>query len=209
MLAQPSGVFMFDERPGEPGVFDFDEIANHLLDQGQQTSPADLHGCLSGLLASGTAASPEAALDSVCSALQVTLHGELAEIVQSLYTVTAAALVDEAFEFHPLLPDDDAELEVRVQALADWSRAVLEGYAQGKVTLGATSEPVAADSAEVLRDLAVIAQAGVDEDATEEESEQNYAEVLEYLRVAALNVFLDSEGAGEAATTDNPELPLH
>jgi len=200
---------MFDERPGEPGVFDFDEIANHLLDQGQQTSPADLHGCLSGLLASGTAASAEAALDNVCSALHVTLHGELAEIVQNLYTVTAAALIDETFDFHPLLPDDDTELEVRTQALADWSRAFLAGYAQGKVTSGATGAAVAADSAEALRDLAVIAQAGIDEDATEEESEQSYAEILEYLRVAALNVFLDSEGADDSTAGGTPELPLH
>ncbi|MEP4486369.1 MAG: UPF0149 family protein [Halioglobus sp.] len=200
---------MFDERPGEPGVFDFDEIANHLLDQGQQTSPADLHGCLTGLLASGVATSAEAALDNVCTALHVTLHGELAEIVQNLYTVTAAALIDESFDFHPLLPDDDTELEVRTQALADWSRAFLAGYAQGKVTSGATGAAVAADSAEALRDLAVIAQAGIDEDATEEESEQSYAEILEYLRVAALNVFLDSEGAGDSSAADNPELPLH
>ena len=200
---------MFDERPGEPGVFDFDEIANHLLDQGQQTSPADLHGCLTGLLASGAATSAEAALDNVCTALHVTLHGELAEIVQNLYTVTAAALIDETFDFHPLLPDDDTELEVRTQALADWSRAFLAGYAQGKVTSGSTGAAVAADSAEALRDLAVIAQAGIDEDATEEESEQSYAEILEYLRVAALNVFLDSEGAGDSPAAGNPELPLH
>ncbi|MEP0203848.1 MAG: UPF0149 family protein [Halioglobus sp.] len=200
---------MFDERPGEPGVFDFDEIANHLLDQGQQTSPADLHGCLTGLLASGVATSAEAALDNVCTALHVTLHGELAEIVQNLYTVTAAALIDESFDFHPLLPDDDTELEVRTQALADWSRAFLAGYAQGKVTSGATDAAVAADSAEALKDLAVIAQAGIDEDATEEESEQSYAEILEYLRVAALNVFLDSEGSADSTAEDNPERPLH
>lgn len=204
---------MFDERPGEPGVFDFDEIANHLLDQGQQTSPSDLHGCLSGFLAAGTAVSPEAALDNACTALHVTLHGELAEIVQKLYTVTAAALLDDAFDFHPLLPDDDAELEVRTEALADWSRGFLAGYAQGKVTTGSMESKVASDSAEALKDLAVIAQAGIDEDATEEESEQSYSEILEYLRVAALNVFLDSLGANEGAKggvlPDDPELPLH
>jgi uncharacterized protein YgfB (UPF0149 family) len=200
---------MFDERTGEPGVFDFDEIADHLLDQGQQTSPADLHGCLSGLLASGNTGSAEAALDSTCSALDVTLHGELAEIIQNLYTVTAAALLDETFDFHPLLPDDDTELEVRTQALADWSRGFLAGYAQGKVTTGTTGSAIAVDSAEALKDLAVIAQAGIDEDATEEESEQSYAEILEYLRVAALNVFLDSQGAREDAARGKPELPLH
>ena len=38
---------------GEAINFDFEELANHLLEQGLEASPAELHGCLCGLLAAG------------------------------------------------------------------------------------------------------------------------------------------------------------
>ncbi len=44
---------MFDQRPDEVEPVDFDEIADHLLEQGHQRSPSELHGCLCGLLAAG------------------------------------------------------------------------------------------------------------------------------------------------------------
>ena len=50
---------------------------------------------------------------------------------------------------------------------------------------------VAADSAEALRDFAVIAQASLDDESTDEELENSYAEIVEYVRIAALNVFMD------------------
>lgn len=40
-------------EPHSPGLpwFDFDEIADHLLEQGPERSPSELHGALCGLLA--------------------------------------------------------------------------------------------------------------------------------------------------------------
>ena len=51
---------------------------------------------------------------------------------------------------------------------------------------------MAADSAEALKDFAAIAQAAVDDDQDPEDAEQDYAEIVEYLRFAALNVVMDS-----------------
>ena len=187
-----TGKPMFDARPGEPGVFDFDDIANQLLEQGEQVSPAELHGCLVGLLGSLGRVSDEAALAGLNTALGVDLHGELAECVQQLYAVTADAVADDAFDFHPLLPDDDEDISQRTAAMAAWCRGFLAGYAQGKVSGGDTGAAVAADSAEALKDFAAIAQAAVDDDQDPEDAEQDYAEIVEYLRFAALNVVMDS-----------------
>ena len=44
---------MYDDLSDEVGIFDFDEMANHLLEQGLEASPSELHGCLSGLLGRG------------------------------------------------------------------------------------------------------------------------------------------------------------
>ncbi|MFV0477999.1 MAG: UPF0149 family protein [Parahaliea sp.] len=194
---------MFDKPPGDGVVFDFDEIANHLVEQGEDLSPSELHGCLSGLLAAGGVDEPAAGLDGLNQALGVDLHGELAELMLDLYSVTQAALRDEAFDFHPLLPDDDSELELRVMALTHWCRGFLAGYARALSAAGARDQGLAADSSEVLRDIAQISQAGLDDDLPEDESESNYAEIIEYLRFAVLNVFMDSLARNE----DNTSTP--
>jgi hypothetical protein len=177
---------MFENPPGETQVFDFEEVANHLLEQGLQTSPSELHGCLCGLLAGGENATAEAGLAGVLQATGLDLHGELAALVMQLYSVSNAALRDEEFDFHPLLPPDEADIEERADALAGWCRGFLAGFAQ------VSSAPAGQDTSEILKDFANIATAGVDEDEDEEESESNLAEITEYLRIAALNVFLDS-----------------
>lgn len=200
---------MFDDHPADGGVFDFDEIANHLLEQGLSTSPAELHGCLTGLLSAGLSGSGEVGLAGLAAALELELHGELAERAQQLYRVTLAALQDEEFDFHPLLPDDDIDLELRTGALAGWCKGFVAGYAQGKVMDRATDAPVAADSAEALRDFAAIAQAGIDEDAGEQEQENSYAEIVEYVRFAALNVFMDGHVPGNDSDQDKDPPKLH
>ena len=182
---------MFDEHPRDVGVFDYDEIANHLLEQGLLTSPAELHGCLTGLLGAGVTDSSEAGLAGLAAELDLELYGELDERVQQLYQVTLAALEDEDCDFNPLLPDDEVDLAVRTEALAGWCKGFVSGYAQGKVVARGTDAPVAADSAEALRGIAVIAQASLDDESTDEELENSYAEIVEYVRIAALNVFMD------------------
>ncbi|MEP4148973.1 MAG: UPF0149 family protein [Halioglobus sp.] len=189
---------MFDPFGDEIGVFDIDELANHLLEQGLQSSPSSLHGCLCGLLAAGAPAQAEAGLALMTQALEINLHGELAGQMLQLYQVTGAALEDEEFDFHPLLPDDDVDIETRTIAVADWASGFLTGFAQ------VNQAQVGQDSSEILRDFAAIAEAAVDEDNDEEEAENAYMEIVEYLRFATLNIFMDSRA--EAGDRDQPSL---
>lgn len=185
---------------GDVEVFDYDEMANHLLEQGQQASPSTIHGCLCGLLAAGAGGQAELGLAALGQALDLSLHGELAAQVMQLYTVTAAALQDEEFDFHPLLPDDEVDIVERTGALAGWCRGFLAGYAQ------VAGQPAGQDCSEILSDFAAIAEAEVDTEADEEESESSYTEIVEYMRFAALNVFMDSLRDG---ATDEPDFPTH
>ena len=205
---------MYDDDSDEPRIFDFEELANHLLEQGLQSSPSDIHGCLCGLLAAGAAVEPELALSALIETLELELRGELAEQVMQLYTISAAALEDEEFDFHPLLPDDEADVETRILALAGWCQGFLSGFALVSAGAGSASENVVSrDSAEILKDFAAIAQAEADtEDRDDEEaSEENYFELVEYLRFATLNVYLDCRSdtnpSGEAAPAG--DRPLH
>jgi yecA family protein len=191
---------MYDDSFGEPGIFDFDELANHLLEQGLQSSPSDIHGCLCGLLAAGAGPEPELALAALLEALELDLHGELAEQVMQLYAVSTAALEDEEFDFHPLLPDDETDIATRTEALAGWCRGFMAGFAV--VSAGASSEvenAMSSDGAEVLKDFASIARAEAEDEEDEETAEENYFELVEYLRFATLNVYMDSQARSAQA----------
>lgn len=200
---------MFDDQHAQVGVFDFEQLANLLVEQGSAVSPARLHGALAGLLAAGAEPLAELGLDAVSQGLDLVAHGELAEQVMSLYRVTAEALADEAFEFHPLLPDDEDELDVRTEGLGDWCAGFLLGFAQQNAATPAQAGALSADSSEILSDLAALAEATVgDEDDDADEAESNYLELVEYVRFAVLNVYTDTRiSQAERAGDENANAP--
>ena len=168
----------------------FDECANALLEAGVMTSPSEVHGALCGVLSGGFAGAAGDALSELEHSLDLPLSGPAAEHIESLYSQAAAQLALGDFSFEPMLPDHSLELDQRVEALAAWCRGFLGGYAQARVSAQAADKPVAVDSAEALRDFANIAQAAVDD--PDDDAEEEYLELVDYVRVAAMNVMADS-----------------
>jgi len=182
---------MYDDQSGKTGVFDFDEFANHLLEQGLQSSPSEIHGCLSGLLAGGAPAEGELALVALADVLELNVHGELAGQTMELYTVTASALQDEEFDFHPLLPDDETDIAQRTSSMAAWCRGFIGGFALGVAASPNKDLKLSKDVQEVLEDITAFSQVESEEVVDDEESEDSYFEIVEYLRFAVLNVHMD------------------
>ena len=189
---------MFDRLPGDTGLFDFDDVADQLLEQGVSLSPAEVHGCLVGLLAAGHSAEPGAGLNALNQALDLDLHGALADEVMQLYAQCSEALGEDLFDFTPLLADESHDLAVRTESLADWCRGFLTGFARTVAASGTGGETLPGDSTEILRDFAAMAQASAeDQDEDDEDAENAYFALVEYLRVAAVNVFLDTRAREE------------
>jgi uncharacterized protein YgfB (UPF0149 family) len=201
---------MHDDLIDEVAVFDFDELAGHLLEQGALASPSQVHGCLCGLLSAGAPVQAEYGLDALAQALDLVLHGELASRIMQLYTVSEAALQDEEFTFFPLLPDDEEDIAQRTVALASWCDGFLSGFAYAAAGEKKTDGPFSELCSEALRDIAALAQAEAAEDEGNDEEEEHYIELVEYLRVAVVNVFLDSFATGQGQEL-SPEAgqPLH
>lgn len=181
---------MFDD-PENLGVFDFDDLADQLLEQGAETSPAQIHGCLSGLLAAADLDSGERALDALAGGLQLVAQGQLAETIMQLYAATATALADEALGFYPLLPDDEQPIDTRAQAFAGWCEGFGTGIALAAAAPGAEGRRWSPEAEEILEDIAAMSQAHVDEQGSDEEPEESYTELVEYLRIAVLNLYLE------------------
>lgn len=89
-----------------------------------------------------------------------------------------------SFGLQLLLPNDSAELKLRVDALGYWCR----GYLSGLGLVGITNEDLEnAVIKELVHDLSQIAHVSIETDASEDD-EHNYAELVEYVRVAVQNI---------------------
>ena len=201
---------MYFDGDENVSVFDFDELSDHLVEQGSEVSPSEIHGCLTGLLTGGLTAQAERGLDALMQTTDVMPHGELADRVMELYTVTDAALKDEEFSFFPLVPDDETEIEIRVAALASWCSGFLTGLAYANAQDISAPAEWSSDGKEILEDIALFAQATVDEDLSEDESEGSFVEIFEYLRFAILNLYIENSAKEGFAELDrDPSEPLH
>jgi len=180
---------VFDEDPG----FDFNELAALLLEQGALASPSRLHGCLCGLLSAGAPPEPEYGLAALAESLDLVAHGELAGCAMQLYSASGDILRDEEFTFFPLLPDDAVDIAVRTEALADWCNGFLAGFAYVAAGEDKSGSALLGQSSEALRDIAAMAQAEAGADELGEEAEESYFELVEYLRVAVVNIVMDTD----------------
>ncbi len=169
----------------------FDDLADLLLPMGSLNSPSELHGWLCGKLCGGARLEEADWLDQAWEFLDVVggASTEAREAVAHLYVTTLAQFDDEQFGLQLLLPDDETDLDQRVQALGQWCHGFLSGF--GSAGIDGESQ-FSANAADALRDLAAIVQAGLgDEDADEDDAEGDFIEIAEYVRMATLSLHAD------------------
>jgi hypothetical protein len=153
---------------------------------------AETHGIVIGLLAGGPRQSDREIADQLAG-LQVgdwnsqRIQDNLGPAISTLRSELASPDMD----FRPLLPTDDRPLTERTRCLARWVTGFLAGFGAGATKVEGS------DSAEALRLLEQIARAGTDPEAGDEEQEQAFSELSEFVRVAAL--LLREEGLRQSA----------
>ena len=98
------------------------------------------------------------------------------------------ALHAEDMSFTPVLPEDDAPMEARLDALGQWCQSFLTGFAAGLSRRGIeTLKGLPEEAQEIIQDFAAIAQLETeltDDDA--DDGEVNFLELSEYVKVGAL-----------------------
>ena len=155
---------------------------------GAEMGPAEAHGLLCGLLVVDIATPVAKCLDEVMKGVDPEdEHAAVTRrLMDALVKQARSSLLDEDFEFQPLLPASDTPLPGRVQALGRWC----EGFAAGVGLAGMSEKRAAAlpeSVNEFIRDIGEIARVEPDEEDSEE-GEGAYAELLEYVRVGVLVV---------------------
>lgn len=118
-------------------------------------------------------------------------------VLSELYEETVRDLRAPEAMFTPLLPGDDAPLERRAEAVADWCRGFVYGLGVGGIE---DHTLLPEDIQEITTDIIEISRASSETDEGEED-ESAYMELVEYLRAGVTLVYetLEAERHGASA----------
>lgn len=184
-------------------VSEFDAWAEIYVRHGAFNHPSELHGSLTGQLASGERLSPEAWLalaEDHLATEQLTEYQQedagLRRFLMSAYEQALQSLQAPDMSFQLLLPDEEHAIPERLRALSAWVRGFLEGMA---LSGGAQLRNAPDDIRELVRDFVAISQVEPEEAGTDED-EQQLSEVVEFVRVGVLTVYTEFNAPVGSAT---------
>lgn len=145
----------------------------------------ECHGTLIGLLCARGEMEKKEWLDFIAHALDPAdlLAREALATFGALFEAARSQLSDSTLDFQLLLPDDEAPVEERIEALAQWAQGFLLGMSAGGIK---DLERLPGDSGEIVRDFVDICRADTYELENGEEDEVAYNELLEYVRTGVL-----------------------
>jgi hypothetical protein len=173
---------------------------------GASWNAAQAHGLLCGRLAVGGADGAQKWLAQVLAETDRSnaLRGECETMLEQLCSTTWQKLVERQSEFQLLLPDDEDPAVERADAMAQWCEGFLHGLVSERHSQALKARLAEDPLADIIRDMLQITRATAgDED--DEDIENAYAELLEYLRVAAQFVYEELAEFRPAAEDDLPD----
>ncbi|MFM2483224.1 UPF0149 family protein [Celerinatantimonas sp. YJH-8] len=166
---------------------DYASLGELLTKHDVMATPAEVHGLLCGLLAGGLPvndASWQVHLNELFNdglALPRALLRNMEQLIQD----SERLFRGEYFNFYPLLPSDNDPLDERAEAMAQWVQNFLVGFALICQELNKAPE----DIQEVVNDFNQIAHLSLVFDNEDENNEQAYFEIYEYIRVGCMACF--------------------
>ena len=158
-----------------------------LIDHSSDSQASELQGLFAGMLA--TSQSPRIEQEFAArlieyADLQPAALQEVANELNTVVTTLQTSWSGLGLDFALLLPDDDALIEERIDALGAWCGAFLSGVGlSGTLT---QSQSMSDDMRQALYDLSEIARITIDDD--DGSLEHAFVEVCEHVRLSALVV---------------------
>jgi uncharacterized protein YgfB (UPF0149 family) len=173
------------------GEIDHDILDEALRRCGASWDAAQSHGALSARIAVEGAGALPGVVAAVFEGSDEAdaLRSECENLLESLFAETHQALAARQSNFMPLLPDDAESTARRAEAIAHWSEGFLHGLVSSRQDDALKARLAAEPVADIIKDMLQITRAAVGEDDSDETSEQAYADIVEYLRVATQLVY--------------------
>lgn len=162
------------------------DIVNDALERCEsEQDAAEHHGQLCALLCLQESFSEDQWLSLVLPGGEKgdALLAETRSLLSEIYQVTNSSVDAEDFDFQLLLPDDDASLSQRLQALSHWCQGFLMGITHAGIT---DIEKLPSNLPEIVRDFVEISRAESFEIDNSEEDEASFVEISEFVRMGTL-----------------------
>ena len=115
-----------------------------------------------------------------------------AGMLEMLAAQTWQSLDEGDMSFSPLLPTDEAPLELRADSLGLWCQGFVHGLGVAGTQDDANSIFKTGVTRDIVKDFSEIARAAFADEETEGEGEAAYMELVEYVRVSVQLVFEES-----------------
>lgn len=147
-------------------------------------SISELHGMMTGLMTVCQAPSKIEDWERVLTELSFSIPDEQAlTLLMEEAEDTSFQLKDndDAYQYSPLLPDDEHDLYERVMALKEWSNGFMTGF-------GVTNSQLTADENVILADLARIGSIRVYNDDEFEGGEESFLQLYEFARMIPVSL---------------------
>ena len=174
---------------------------------GAISSPADLQGFASGLLAGGAALDVEKWLvlaEEFMDLPEPITQMESREALAAYWILAQRSIADSDYGFRLLLPDDAVSMSLRAEALGQWSQSFLAGLGLSECNVDKLDD----DGEDMLATLAEIAQIDIDLEASDE-NEGLYTELCEFVRIAAMYLYQHNQPSSGAETDTGASASLH
>lgn len=181
-----------------------DDIDLALEDLHASLGASGSHGLLSGLACAGRQLAAASLRSLLNQELEAEVDDETFRVLRRLDDLLRAQLTNSGLGFDLLLPDDELPLATRVEALAGWCEGFLAGFGNGAA--GRRDRELPADVRELLDSIGQIALAEADGEDDNEEGERHYMELVEFLRVAVLTVFLEMAEPRDGSAPDDATM---
>lgn len=155
---------------------------------------AEYHGLLIGAICCGAKESDWQTIAENNLDIPNQVPEALVAAGKEMYAVYHKQLSERDFQFQLLLPPIEVELSLSTRCLGEWVTGFLAALGEH----GIQSDQLPTDSQELLTDMAAIAQISID---SEGDNEQDFIEVVEYVRVAVFSLYEDLTHSGGAPKT--------
>ena len=174
------------------------EWNNNFREIEEISSPSELHGLLTGIVCVTTVPTREEWKQILATLEVLEISDEAIEILAGETEDIAHTLSEDELDYLPLLPDDEHSLSERVRALADWCTGVVLGF-------GLASGHLRGEEKELIEHLQDVASVEFDESDDDEEGEESYQELYEFVRLIPVSL---SMGRQKIEVADSPLLQL-
>jgi len=187
-------------------LMDFATMQAILTSEDVKSHASELHGVLTGLVCAG--------FEFEDQGFVVMLHDlfndgdgfpkAVKKALKQMYSELWSSILDDSYSFNLLLPDDDDSMAERGHALSMWVQGFNLGFG-----LQQKNSPVVSDEVkEILTDFGEIANLS-DEMEEDEDTEQAYFEISEYVRISSLLCFSELASPPNRESNNETKKILH